>query len=226
MRSVFFVFLMCIFFLSACDQSQSALQSTSDENSHASSIKEAVLDDHEDVSEETTFKPFYVYKDKGLRDNHFIPSGFMPNGNCVKINDRWQEQCQSGSSCIKVNYDVACSRKDQRWAGVYWLNPANNWGRQQGGYDLSEATRMTFWARGEQGGEQVQEFIIGGIEGDYPDSDKIVLGPVILTPQWRQYVIDLTGKDLSYISGGFAWSTEADVNADSCIFYLDDIRFE
>ena len=43
---------------------------------------------------------------------------------------------------------------------------------------------------------------------------------------WKQYVINLEGKDLSSISGGFAWATNLDVNPDGATFYLDDIRYE
>ena len=53
-----------------------------------------------------------------------------------------------------------------------------------------------------------------------------VIGPVILTPEWKEYSIDLRGKDLSYISGGLAWSTNIEVNPQSCVFYLDDIVYE
>ena len=150
----------------------------------------------------------------------------MPNGKCLNFNDRWQEACQSGRTCIRVEYDLECSRADQRWAGIYWLNPPNNWGNRKGGFDLKGATKLTFWARGEEGGEQIEEFTVGGITGDYPDSDKALLGPVILSSDWKKYSIDLRGKDLSYISGGFAWSTNEEVNGETCIFYLDDIRYE
>ena len=85
---------------------------------------------------------------------------------------------------------------------------------------------MIFWARGEQGVEQIQEFTVGGIMGNYPDSDTAMIGPVILTSEWREYTIDLRGKNLSYISGGFAWTTSENVNPTTCIFYLDEIRFE
>ena len=85
---------------------------------------------------------------------------------------------------------------------------------------------MTFWAKGTKGGEQIQEFTIGGITGDYPDTDTAVIGPVILGTKWRQYTVDLRGKDLSYISGGFSWTTSEDVNPEDCTFYLDEIRFE
>jgi len=172
------------------------------------------------------FSPFYVYKDVGSRENHYVPSGFMPNGKCINFNDRWQENCNSGSTCIRIDYDLECSRADQRWAGIYWLNPPNNWGQRKGGFNLQGATKLTFWARGEEGGEQIEEFTIGGITGDYPDTDKIVLGPVILSNQWKKYTFDLRGKELSYISGGFAWSTNEEVNGETCIFYLDDIKYE
>lgn len=175
---------------------------------------------------QSAFKDFYVYSDKGSRDNHFVPSGFMPDGKCISFNDRWQEDCQQGKTCIKIVFDIECAKENQEWAGIYWLNPANNWGRRKGGFNLTGATKLTFWAKGAVGGEQIQEFTIGGVEGDYPDSDKIVIGPVILSDQWKQYSIDLQGKDLSYISGGFAWSTEVAVNPESCVFYLDQIKFQ
>ena len=48
----------------------------------------------------------------------------------------------------------------------------------------------------------------------------------MLTQEWKQYEIDLSGKDLSYISGGFCWATNLDVNPDGVVFYLDDIKYE
>lgn len=172
------------------------------------------------------FSPFWVYKDKGSRENHYIPSGFMPNGKCITFDDSWQGKCYEGSTCIKIVYDIACSQEDQKWAGIYWLNPANNWGKKKGGFNLTGATKLTFWAKGEKGGERIEEFTMGGIAEDYPDSDSAVIGPVILTPEWQQYSIDLRGKELSYISGGFAWSTSVKVNQQECVFYLDNIRYE
>jgi len=172
------------------------------------------------------FQPFTVYQNKGSRDNHFVPSGFMPNGNCLDMQDSWREGCYDGSSCIKTVYDVACSAADQKWAGIFWLNPANNWGSRKGGYNLQGAQKLTFWAKGENGGERIEEFAVGGVAGDYPDSDSAVIGPVILTDEWRQYSIDLRGKDLSYISGGFSWTSSVEVNPNGCTFYLDNIVYE
>ncbi len=175
---------------------------------------------------QSDFAPFVVYQDKGSRDNHFIPSGFMGDAGCIKINEAWQKDCHSGNTCIQIVYDVECSRQGQQWAGVYWQNPANNWGNRKGGFDLTGASKLTFWARGETGRERIEEFKMGGIPGDYPDSDSAMVGPVFLTTQWKQYAIDLRGKDLTYISGGFAWATNADVNSEGCTFYLDGIKYE
>ena len=196
------------------------------EAADASTDSDASQSSVEPAETPIAFQPFYVFSDKDSHQNHFVPSGFMPNGKCINFNDGWTQGCHDGQTCIHVQYDLQCSRRDERWAGVYWLNPANNWGHRKGGFNLTGAQKLTFWAKGERGGEQIQEFTIGGIAGNYPDSDMITLGPVILTPEWRQYVIDLRGKDLSYISGGFAWVTNENVNSDSCIFYLDEIRFE
>ncbi len=178
------------------------------------------------LEQPSEFQPFYVYSDKSARANHYIPSGFMPNGECLKFDDEWDRDCHLGKTCVKIIYDVACSKQGQKWSGIYWLNPANNWGNRKGGFDLTGAFKFTFWARGENGGEQVEEFKIGGIIGDYPDTDAAMIGPVILTKDWRKYTIDLRGKDLSYISGGFSWATNVDVNPESCIFYLDEMKFE
>ncbi len=56
------------------------------------------------------------------------------------------------------------------------------------------ATRLTFWGRGENGGERVHEFRIGGIIGQYPDSDVATLSNIRLTKEWKQYTIDLRRK--------------------------------
>ena len=150
----------------------------------------------------------------------------MPDGKCLAFDDMIQEKCYEGKTCIKVVYDVACSKQGQKWAGIFWLNPANNWGNRKGGFNLNGAEKLTFWAHGEKGGERIEEFKVGGITGDYPDTDMASIGPVILTPEWRQYSIDLRGKDLSYISGGFSWATNVDVNPNGCTFYLDNIQYE
>jgi hypothetical protein len=179
------------------------------------------------TSERKPFSKFIVYQDKTSR-NHYTPSGYMPTGECIKMNEGWQQDCHEGKTCIKAIYDVACSAKSRQWAGVYWLNPPDNWGERKGGYNLTGAKKLVFWAKGEKGGEQIAEFKVGGIGNsrEYPDSDTATIGPVILSNEWKEYSIDLRDKDLSYISGGFAWAANVNNNSTSCTFFLDDIHFE
>ncbi|MBU1061741.1 MAG: hypothetical protein KJ952_03345 [Candidatus Omnitrophica bacterium] len=171
------------------------------------------------------FKVFPVYTDGRSPDNHFVPSGYMGDYSDIKIDVSSFENPHSGTTCIKIVYTNMASQ-GTRWGGVYWQNPANNWGDRQGGFDLTGAKKLAFWARGENGGERIEEFKIGGLTGVYADSDVAGIGPLLLDKEWRQYEIDLRGKDLSYISGGFCWATNLDVNPDGVTFYLDDIKYE
>lgn len=171
------------------------------------------------------FDGFDVYTDRWAPNNHYIPSGWMGDYGDVKFNDGWTENVYSGKNCIKITYTAAASQ-GAAWAGVYWQNPANNWGARDGGFDLTGAKALTFWAKGENGGEVISEFKAGGITGEYGDSDSASLGPVTLTKEWKKYTIDLTGLDLSYISGGFCWVASKADNPDGFTFYLDDIRYE
>lgn len=172
-----------------------------------------------------TPKEFVVYKDKGVRENHYIPSGWMGDYGDIKLNDQSLDNPHSGTTCIQFTY-TAKKSQGQGWGGVYWQNPANNWGNKKGGFDLTGMTKLTFQARGAKGGEKIQKFVVGGIEGIYPDSSKTEIGPVELTDAWRQYTINLVGKDLSYINGAFGWTTTADLNPEGATFYLDEIKFE
>ncbi len=172
--------------------------------------------------------PFYVYADAGSLDNHFVPSGWMPAtaAKDLKLDTKWKNLPFSGDSCIRIEYK---NNSGTRWAGMYWQQPANNWGNvPNAGYNLQGATKLTFWARGDKGGEVINEFKVGGISsGEYIDSDSVSIGPVQLSKDWTQYTIDLKGKDLSYIIGGFCWATNIDVNdPEGIVFYLDDIKYE
>ncbi|MCX5714588.1 MAG: hypothetical protein NT033_07280, partial [Candidatus Omnitrophica bacterium] len=170
-------------------------------------------------------KTFKVYTDKRSPDNHFIPSGWMGDYGDIKLNDQAMDNPHSGTTCMQFVYSAKKSQ-GQGWAGVYWQNPANNWGSKKGGFDLTGMTKLTFWARGARGGEAIQKFVVGGIKGVYADTANIETGSIELTDSWKQYTINLAGKDLAYISGGFGWVTTSDLNPDGSTFYLDDISFE
>jgi len=169
--------------------------------------------------------PFYIYADRSTAANHFIPSGWMGDYGDIKYDGASKEDAYLGDTCVKITYSGQATQ-GARWAGIFWQNPANNWGGVDAGYDLSKATKFTFWARGAKGGERIEEFKVGGIMGEFSDSDSATIGPVILNKEWTQYTIDLKGKDMSYIIGGFAWSTNVDNNPEGATFYLDEIKFD
>ena len=172
-----------------------------------------------------TIKVFNLYRDKKSPDNHFIPSGWMGDYQDIAFNDVHLDNPHSGTTCIKISYSNKAT-SGARWAGIYWQQPANNWGGvEAAGFDLKGYKKLIFWARGENGTERIEEFKFGGISGNYSDSDTGGIGPVILSKDWQQFTIDLTGKDLSYIIGGFCWATNLDVNPDGATFYLDDIYY-
>jgi hypothetical protein len=177
------------------------------------------------ISENGNFRSFTIYTDGNSPDNHYVPSGWMGDYGDLKIDEKHMKNPHGGSTCVQIVYNGKATQ-GARWAGMYWQNPPNNWGTRPGGYDLTGAKKLTFWARGEQGGERIEEFKIGGITGEYADSDIAGIGPVVLSTEWQQFTIDLEGKDLSSISGGFCWATNLDANPEGCTFYLDDIKYE
>ncbi|MBL7070182.1 MAG: hypothetical protein ISS27_01765 [Candidatus Omnitrophica bacterium] len=191
------------------------------EKSVVAEVKEASV---KPAASETS-KKFIIYTEKSSRDNHYIPSGFMGDYSDIRMNLGAKDDPHSGEDCIEFVY-LPKRSQGAGWAGVYWLNPANNWGTIDGGYDLSGSSKLNFWARGKQGGETIQEFKVGGIYGKHSDSDTAGIGPAVLSKEWTEYSIPLDNKDLTYIIGGFVWSTNLDSNPEGATFYLDDIAFE
>ncbi len=164
--------------------------------------------------------PFVVYDESDRRGVSYVPSGYMGNTAAIKMEEGCTDNPHTGKTCIRVQY----SARDN-WGGVVWQDPANDWGDQPGGANLTGASRLTFWARGEKGGEKVT-FICGLIKSDKPYHDTALtsIPDVILTSGWKQYTIDLKGKDLTRIKTGFAWTLAA--AGEPITFYLDDIEFE
>jgi len=168
---------------------------------------------------------FNVFTEKWAEDNHYCPSGWMGDYGDIQLDDNSRDNPHSGTSCLKITYN-AKGAQNAGWMGIFWQNPPNNWGDQMGGYDLTGYNKVTFWARGQEGGEIISEFKVGGINGMYFDSDSTSIGPITLTKDWKQYEIPLKGLDLSYISGGFCFSARASDNPQGFTLYLDDIKYE
>jgi hypothetical protein len=168
---------------------------------------------------------FDLYTDRNAPGNHFESIGYMGDRLDVKADLKSTADPADGATCVRISY-APSDAGEQGWAGFYWLDPRSNWGSTPSGYNLTGMTQLTFWARGAKGGEQIAVFKVGGVTGRYSDTGTAEIGPVWLTKEWKQYVIDLRDVDLSKISGGFAWSTAASDNAGPIAFYLDEIRYE
>jgi hypothetical protein len=186
---------------------------------------------------------FPVYDDVSSAGNHFhvfakIPDAAAP----VTMNGSWTGTIHSGATAIRCQFTASVP-----YAGFYLQNgtltgsqtvPQANWGTvADAGIDLSGATALTFWARGESGGEKI-DFFLAGVGRDaefgfatapHPDSSPRLpsLGSSFtLTTSWQQYTISLTGADLTYVLGGFAWVATSDDNPSGATFFLDDIQYE
>ncbi len=172
-----------------------------------------------------SFAPIYVYSNKRAESNNYAPSGWMGDTKDVFYSDGWPKETYKGPTCIKVSYKPTSSSRE-KWAGIYWQDPPNNWGSKKSTNSLTGATKLVFAIRGDKGGEVINDIFVGGIKGKYRDSCSIAIGPIELTNEWEEYEVSLEGEDLSHVIGGFGWSTNTASNPSGCIFYLDEIRYE
>jgi hypothetical protein len=161
--------------------------------------------------------PFVVFDEPGVK-LPYVPSGFMGSTDNLKLALDSRDDPKQGAHCIKVTYD-----RGDAWAGVAWQSPENDWGDVDGGFDLTGAKKMTFWARSATGTEKIT-FGVGLIGRDKPffDTTKKEIA-VNLTPQWKQYTIDLSNADLKRIKSGFFFSLAG--QGKPITFYLDDLKF-
>lgn len=163
--------------------------------------------------------PLVVYDEGTQTDLPYTPSGYMGNTGAIKMDMNSPDHPHTGKTCLEVTYTAS-----DNWGGVVWQDPANDWGDRPGGQNLSGAKALTFWARGAQGGEVVTfQFGLLGKDKTYSDTASGKLDKVALTKDWKQYTIDLTGKDLSRIKTGFCWVVAG--QGHPVQFSLDDIRY-
>lgn len=166
--------------------------------------------------------PFYVLNNRVLPPIvNFALSGFMGDAEDIKVAGSYTDCLAEGFPTMKIQY---AGQGKNGWAGAVWQNPANNWGTFDGGYNLSNAKKLSFWARGDKGGEIV-EFTAGGAAANYPDSDAIATGSVVLNKEWTEYSLELSDKQMFYIATGFGFVVKQDMNPYGCTFFLDDVKY-
>ena len=236
------ILLCLVLVLSACsnNSSQSKESNTKDsDNSNTEQGKSnpqekrimSLLSEYDDV--------VFVYKNAMDGANNFTQKVWM--GDSIIDIPPMNESAEgfSGTTGIEAYLNL----NDHSWGGYMFnigilesgsdvANP--NFGEYDSGLDLTGAEKLTFYARGATGRENV-EFFVGGmgyeegrITAAYPDSSrKISLGFIELTEDWQQYEISLEGADLSKIACGFGWVSNDARNAsmEEVRFYIDDIRY-
>jgi hypothetical protein len=162
--------------------------------------------------------PFILFDEPG-GNTTYAPSGWMGSTDALKVNESCQTDPKFGSHCIECKFSKA-----DDWGGVVWLSPDGDWGDKPGGLDLTGAKKMTFWAHGLDGGEQVKfGFGLLGREKKYFDTGKDEMD-IKLTKDWKEYSFDVSEKDLTRIKTGFYWTVAG--QGKPVTFFLDRIRFE
>jgi hypothetical protein len=196
---------------------------------------------------------FVVYEDVSSAGNHFHVYAKIPDGTApVEMNGSFvvpsSGQHQTGATVIRCEFKKDTSHL---FGGFYFQNgilpagqfsPLPNFGETpNAGINLSGARYLTFWAKGDKGGERI-DFFMGGVGRDaqsgnptqpYPDSSprNPALGvfgsnSIILSASWEKYFINVNFLNLNYVLGGFAWVAKLSENPNGAVFCLDDIQYE
>ena len=163
--------------------------------------------------------PLRLYAEDGDAPT-YIPAGWMGDTKSIKVDPACPTDPHAGKTCLRCDFMASAG-----WGGVVWQNPPGDWGDRAGGYDLTGARKISFWARGEAGGEVVN-FEFGSIAAPkkFHDTGKGSLPKVTLTPEWKKYEIPVTAPDLTRIKTGFIWTLASPGHP--VTFYLDDIQWE
>jgi Glycosyl hydrolases family 2, TIM barrel domain len=163
--------------------------------------------------------PLAVYSE-AAEPSGYIPSGWMGDIKAIQLDPAWTDRPQSGKTCLRCKFNA-----NKGWGGVAWQNPPNDWGDRAGGYDLTRAKKLTFFARGEQGGEIVSfEFGVIRHNKKFADTGEGRLEKVVLGKEWQRYEIPITNQDLTRIKTGFVWTVAS--RGQPVVFYLDNILWE
>jgi hypothetical protein len=165
-----------------------------------------------------TRMPVSVYEDS-FEAMPWAPSGWMGSTESLTLDGGFTDNPHQGTASIRMRFEGKVG-----WVGVAWQNPPNNWGDMEGGFDLTGATELELWARGEYGGEKISIGVgLLGTDTANPDSAKTKVDNIVLTREWRRYGVPLKKVDLSSIKTGFVVTLTG--RTTPVTVYLDSIRF-
>ncbi|MBL90567.1 MAG: hypothetical protein CMH56_01975 [Myxococcales bacterium] len=159
-----------------------------------------------------TSLPFYA-------DVYFAVSGYMGDaevpGNLID------------TPCETDNGHQYCHRFDvepglEGWTGVWWQNPANNWGDVAGqGLRIEPgAQRVTFKAWSITGGEAVEFF-----SGYASDGFSAAPPPITLSTEPATYEVDIHCYEYDRVAGGFGWSLSTEEMSSGTQIFISDVKW-
>jgi hypothetical protein len=166
---------------------------------------------------------FDVYKDISSGGNHFHARQKFPNGDSlVRINGSATDMVHEGATSTRITWEPAPGAfagwlfnsgtlAPAALAPMYCEETDVNCGAAVG-----EASVLSFWAKGRDGGEVVEFVVRGGTAGVNSQT-------FTLTKDWMRYEIPTAGRDLSRVINGFGVSA---LNAGGKEIWVDDIQFE
>ncbi|MEM1097863.1 MAG: glycoside hydrolase family 2 TIM barrel-domain containing protein [Planctomycetota bacterium] len=164
--------------------------------------------------------PLMLYSDKA-NGMPFAPSGYMGDTDAIRMNERSREQPHQGATALEVTFVPTAGGPG--WGGVAWQHPAEDWGDLADGHDLTGAKTLSFWARGDRGGERVM-FGYGLLGSDKTHADTgRAEQEFVLTSDWQRYTLPVADQNLARIKTGFYWTL---ASALPVRFFLDDITYE
>ncbi len=163
--------------------------------------------------------PFYVYKD-GDSDLPYIPTAYMGNTKMLGVNPKSTRTKHSGDYSLAISYG-----DNDGWFGIGFVDPPDDWGERLGGYNLSGATKFSFWAKASSNNVKASiGFGLIGKDKKYYDTEQKQLKDIKLTTEWKQYTIDISGSDLSCIRSGLVIYSGG--SGSPQFIWLDDVVFE
>jgi hypothetical protein len=178
--------------------------------------------------------PFYHYQDANSKMNNFVVSGWTGDFTALKIDTRGAENDTDENTYIRLRYIPGMGKQaaygknvpdmafQKGYAGLaIQSNPENRWGTLRGGYDLSKAKKLFFFARGKNGGEQIE---VGMREKNRNVMNRS-LGLIELKKEWKLYEIDLTNLGFNETAGGLYVIVHARDNVYSAEVDIDEIYY-
>ena len=166
--------------------------------------------------------------------NFFTPSGHMGDGaraGFLRMDVHNAGCLDRPEAAVGDCYRFVYRPGDNRWAGAYWVYPANNWGSRAGRRVDGPRFKQVRLMAASETPDLVVNFIVGGIaDPTLPNRDLVSAATSErLGPTWKLIQIDISGQEFERVIGALAWSVAypQDWNGeDPVVIYLDDIVWD